>query len=76
MIQLTPSQQDFIDTQVAIGAFRNSSEVLQAALELLGSRQHEYAQLTDAIAQVERGDVAELDVEDLKLRGQRRLGLE
>ena len=76
MIQLTPSQQDFIDSQVATGAFRDPGEVVQAALELLGSRQREYAQLTEAIAQVERGDVAELDVEDLKRRGRLRMGLD
>ncbi|WP_428307292.1 ribbon-helix-helix domain-containing protein [Lacipirellula sp.] len=73
VIQLTPSQQDFVNTQVATGAFRNPSEVLQAALELLDSRQQEYAQLSEAIAQVQRGDVAELDVEDLKQRGRLRL---
>jgi putative addiction module CopG family antidote len=76
VIQLTPSQQDFVETQVATGAFRDPGEVLQAALELLGSRQQEYAQLVDAIAQVERGEVAELDVDDLKRRGRLRLGLE
>jgi Arc/MetJ-type ribon-helix-helix transcriptional regulator len=45
VIQLTPSQQDFVESQVATGAFRDPGEVLQAALELLGSRQQEYAQL-------------------------------
>lgn len=74
MIQLTPSQQDFVEAQVAAGAFRTSSEVVQAALDLLESRQREYAQLDDAIAQIKRGEVAELDVEDLKRRGRRRMG--
>lgn len=76
MIELTPSQQDFVDAQVATGVFRDPSEVLQAALELLGSRQQEYAKLASAIAQIERGEVSELDVEDVKRRGRLRLGLE
>lgn len=76
MIELTPSQQDFVEAQVATGVFRDPGEVLQAALELLSSRQQEYALLKDAIAQVERGEVAELDVEDVKRSGRLRLGLE
>lgn len=76
VIELTPSQQNFVDAQVATGVFRDQSEVLQAALELLGSRQQEYAKLASAIAQVESGEVAELDIEDVKRRGRLRLGLE
>lgn len=73
MIQLTPSQQNFVDSQIATGVFRDSSEVVQAALDLLNNRQREYAQLVGAIAQVERGEVAELDVADVKRRGRQRL---
>jgi putative addiction module CopG family antidote len=73
MTQLTPSQQTFVDSQVATGIFRDSSEVVQAALELLNNRQLEYSQLVEAIAQVERGEVAELDMEDVKRRGRQRL---
>jgi putative addiction module CopG family antidote len=73
MIQLTPSQQSFVDSQIATGVFRDSNEVVKAALELLSSRQREYSQLAEAIAQVERGEVAELDVEDVKRRGRQRL---
>jgi putative addiction module CopG family antidote len=73
MIQLTPLQQSFVDSQVATGVFRDSNEVVQAALALLDSRQREYSQLAEAIAQVERGEVAELDVEDIKRRGRQRM---
>jgi putative addiction module CopG family antidote len=73
MIQLTPSQQSFVDSQIATGVFRDSSEVVQAALDLLNNRQREYAQLAGAIAEVERGEVAELDVADVKRRGRQRL---
>ena len=34
MIKLTPTQQKFVDQQIASGAFRDSTEVIQAALEL------------------------------------------
>jgi putative addiction module CopG family antidote len=75
MIELTPSQQNFVDAQIAMGAFRNPSEVVQAALDLLDSRHDEYQQLREAIAQLDRGEVAVLDVEDIKRRGRRRMGL-
>jgi antitoxin ParD1/3/4 len=76
MIQLTPDQQNFVDAQVATGSYQSANEVVQAALDLLESRHREYAQLTEAIAQVERGEVAELDVEDIKRRGRQRLGIQ
>jgi putative addiction module CopG family antidote len=73
MIQLTPSQQNFVNAQIAAGAFQDPSEVVQAALELLSNRQLEYAQLADAINQVKKGEVAELNVADIKRRGRLRL---
>jgi putative addiction module CopG family antidote len=76
MIQLTPDQQSFVDAQVATGSYQSPNEVVQAALDLLESRHREYTQLTEAIAQVERGEVAELDVEDIKRRGRQRLGIQ
>lgn len=72
MFELTPQQQQFIDTQVATGMFREPSEVVGAALSLLSERQREYSQLTNAIAQVERGEYQELDIEDVKRRGRER----
>lgn len=74
MIELTPAQQDFVEAQVAAGVFRDSSEVVQAALNLLDGRQREYALLAEAIGQVERGEVAELDIDDIKRRGRQRMG--
>lgn len=71
MTQLTSTQQDFVEAQVKTGRFRDGTEVVQAALDLLDSRQREYAQLASAIGQVERGEVAELDLEDIKRHGRR-----
>ena len=74
MIELTPAQQNFVDAQVAAGVFRDPNEVVQAAFDLLGGRQKEYEQLAEAIGQVERGEVAELDIDDIKRRGRQRMG--
>ena len=74
MTQLTLTQQDFVEAQVAAGKFGSASDVVQAALELLDSRQREYAQLTNAIQQAKRGEIAELDIEDIERRGRARMG--
>lgn len=73
MTQLTSEQQTFVDGQVATGLFRSPTDVVQAAFELLKTRQHEYSQLSRAISEVERGEVGELDIADIKLRGRQRL---
>ena len=72
MIELTPQQQQFIDSQVALGLFKEPTEVVGVALSLLQQRQHEYDQLQIAIAQVERGEYELLDIEDIKRRGRER----
>jgi antitoxin ParD1/3/4 len=72
MIELTPQQQQFVDAQVATGAFKEPSEVVRAAIDLLQQRQGEYEQLRTAIEQVERGDLEPLDIEDIKRRGRER----
>jgi putative addiction module CopG family antidote len=72
MIELTPEQQQFIDTQVAAGVFREPAEVVGAALDLLQHRQQEYDQLQTAIGQVDRGEYEPLDIEDIKRRGRQR----
>jgi putative addiction module CopG family antidote len=35
MIQLTPQQHDFVQAQIDAGSFKDSSEVIQAGIELL-----------------------------------------
>lgn len=74
MTQLTPSQQSFIDAQLAAGYFPTAADVVEAAFDLLRVRQGEYDQLAEAIRQVQSGDVAELDVAEIKARGRQRLG--
>jgi putative addiction module CopG family antidote len=72
MIELTPQQQQFVDSQVALGVFKEPAEVVGVALELLQQRQREYEHLRSAIEQVDRGDYAALDIEDVKRRGRTR----
>ncbi len=74
VLELTPQQQQFVDAQVAAGIFREPSEVVGAALNLLNERQKEYDQLKSSIDQVERGEYGVLDMEDVKRRGRQRQG--
>ena len=73
MIELTAQQQQFIEAQVATGIFKEPSEVVDAALDLLQERHREYAQLQTAIQQVERGEIEPLDMDDIKRRGRKRI---
>jgi Arc/MetJ-type ribon-helix-helix transcriptional regulator len=75
MIELTPGQQEFVDTQVALGTFRDPNDVIGAALEMLAHRQQEYALLETAIGQVERGEFSPLDIDEIKRRGRERKGI-
>jgi putative addiction module CopG family antidote len=72
MIELTPQQQQFVDSQIAAGVFNEPGEVIGVALALLQQRQSEYAQLQTAIGQVERGEYEPLDMDDVKRRGKER----
>jgi putative addiction module CopG family antidote len=72
MIELTPQQQQFVDSQIAAGIFAEPAEVVGVALALLQQRQSEYAQIETAIGQVERGKYEPLDMDDVKRRGNER----
>jgi len=72
MIQLTPQQQQFVEAQVASGLFREPTEVVDVAFDLLQERQREYEQLQSAISQVERGEVEPLEIEEIERRGREK----
>jgi putative addiction module CopG family antidote len=72
MIELTPQQQQFVDSQLALGIYKEPAEVVGFALTLLQRRQQEYDQLRAAIDQFNRGEYEPLDIEDVKRRGQVR----
>ena len=80
-VSLTPQLESFVRSKVEAGRYSSSSEVVREALRLLeqfdsvqeaklaalrGDVQH-------AIDQVERGETAEFDVEEIKREGRARL---
>jgi antitoxin ParD1/3/4 len=80
-ISLPADLAEFVERQVAEGNFATESEVFRAGLCLLRERaQLRAARLEElralvrpAIEQLDRGEGALLDVEDIKARGRQRL---
>lgn len=78
MIELTPQQQQFVDAQVAAGLFREPTEVISVALELLEQRQREHEEyvgneLAKGVGAIEAGELVSWDPERIKQEGRRRL---
>ena len=69
--------EGFVERAVASGRYRSEDEVLANALRLLSERERRWQSLRDDIQagldDIESGDVAPLDVEDIKQRGRERL---
>lgn len=67
----------FVERAVASGRYRPEDEVLANALRLLSERERRWQSLRDdvqaGVDDIESGDVAPLDVEDIKQRGRERL---
>ena len=72
-IELTPQQQRFVEAQIAADTFKEPCDLIDAAMQLLKSRQMEYDRLHVAIEQDRHGDYDRLDLEDIKVRGRERL---
>lgn len=70
MLELTPEQKEFVDAQVAIGAFNEPNEVVQAALKMLqqsATRDFEETveEIRAAVPDMEAGrgrDIEEVDI--------------
>jgi antitoxin ParD1/3/4 len=78
MIELTPQQQQFVDAQVAAGLFKEPTEVVGVALELLQQRQREYEEyvrneVSKGAAAIEAGERVPWDPERIKREGRQRL---
>ncbi len=69
--------ESFVERAVASGRYRSEDEVFANALRLLSERERRWLALRDDIQvgldDIESGDVAPLDVEDVKQRGKQRL---
>jgi Arc/MetJ-type ribon-helix-helix transcriptional regulator len=74
MLELTPENQQFIDAQVAIGAFKDPADVIQAGLELLRktAAQRDYEEtvreIREGIPDMEAGRGRTLDEVDRSIR--------
>jgi antitoxin ParD1/3/4 len=72
-ISLTDELDDFIDDAVKSGEYQNASEAVRDALRLLRRRRKEDAlrlkvlrmQINEGVDALERGDLVELDDDDL-----------
>lgn len=74
---LSPQNESYIQEAVARGAFPSRGQALDAAVELLrerDARRDEWIREVQAgIDQIERGEYAPLDIDDIKARGRERL---
>ena len=80
-VSLTPELESLVQSKVEGGLYRSASEVVREALRLLGERddlrEARLAQLRQdlhaGIEQLDRGESAPLDVEQMKRLGRERL---
>ena len=76
-VTISAEFESFVERAVASGRYRSEDEVLANALRLLSERERRWLALRDDIQvgldDIESGDVAPLDVEDVKQRGRQRL---
>lgn len=76
MIQLTPQQHDFVQAQIEAGSFKDSSEVVQAGLELLreAAAQNDYdetvAAIREAVPDMQAGRGRPIEEADASIREQ------
>ncbi|MEX0703355.1 MAG: hypothetical protein WD069_14770 [Planctomycetales bacterium] len=67
-VNVEPELEDFVRELLSDGTFRDESEVVNAALRLLGRRAGLREELATALAQCERGELIEEDVLFAELR--------
>ena len=76
-VTISAEFESFVERAVASGRYRSEDEVFANALRLLSERELRWLALRDDIQvgldDIESGDVAPLDVEDVKQRGRQRL---
>ena len=73
MIELTPEQQQFVESQVSAGGFKNPTEVIQAGIDLLRrSAERDYqdtvAEIQKAVPDIEAGRGRTVEEADAAMR--------
>ena len=68
MSEISLENERFIQKELAKGAFRTRSEVLNAGVDLLRMREDLLAQIDEARRQLDRGEYAEYDEKGLRNR--------
>ena len=64
--ELSSVNESFIQEQVAIGAFRDRTDAIEAGIELLRQRQELLDHLDEGRRQLDEGDYVEFDREGLR----------
>ncbi len=74
MTELTPEQQQFVESQVAAGGFKNPTEVIQAGIDLLrqSAAERDYqdtvAEIQKAVPDIEAGRGRTVEEADVAMR--------
>ena len=70
---LTPENEQFIETVVAAGRYHDRDEALNRAVELLKSREQLIRDVNLGIEQLERGEGKEWNMEEINAKVRARL---
>jgi Arc/MetJ-type ribon-helix-helix transcriptional regulator len=63
---ISPQNEQFLQEAVARGSFETRGQALDAAIELLKSREDTIRKVKAGIEQIERGEVVPLDIKKMK----------
>lgn len=82
-VLIAPDVEEMLRQQAETGPYASTDDVLRAALRLLRERDADHqrrleelrAEIAIGLADIERGDVAEWNVEEIKAEGRRRLAV-
>ena len=79
-VTIPPELEPFVEAELASGAFASEAELIAKALELYRQMKKRHEELRTEVGrsldEAKRGDVAELDVEQVIARGYERLAQE
>jgi antitoxin ParD1/3/4 len=65
-LSLSPDLEQWVQDRVATGPYSSAAEVIREALRLLQTREQFRSDVLAGVAQLDRGEVAKLDMEAIK----------